>query len=50
MNYMYTLWLVSTNLTKNFRPFQKARCQKSDIKEVHNLKFRHDLSVVAHMI
>jgi len=31
INYMYTLWLGSTNFTKNFRQFQKPRCQKSDI-------------------
>ena len=49
MNYMYTLWLRSTNFPKSFRPFQKPRCQKSDIKEVHNLKFRHCLGVEAHM-
>ena len=29
---------------------KKTRCQKIDIKEVHNLKFRHCLGVVAHMI
>jgi len=50
MNYMYTLWLGSTNFPKSFRPFQKPKCQKSDIKEVHNLQFRHCLGVVAHMI
>jgi hypothetical protein len=35
---------------KPFRPFQKPRCQKSEIKEVHNLKFRYCLRVVAHKI
>ena len=50
INYMYTLWLGSTNFAKSFRPFQKPRCQKSDIKEVHYLKFRHGLRVAAHMI
>ena len=48
MNYMYTLRLGSTNFPKSFRPFQKPTCQKSNIKEVHSLKFRHCLCVVAH--
>ena len=30
--------------------FQKPSCQKSDIKEVHTLKFRHCPGVVAQMI
>jgi hypothetical protein len=48
MNYMCTLWLGSSNFPKSFRPFQKPRSQKSNIKEVHKLKFRHCLCVVAH--
>jgi len=32
--------------SKNFRPLQKPSCQRSDIMEVHNLKFRHRLGVV----
>ena len=48
MHYMYTLRLRSTNFPKTLRPFQKPRWQKSDIKEVHNLKFRHCLDVVGH--
>ena len=47
MNYMYTLRLGSTNFPKSFTPFQKPRCQKSDTKEVHNMKLRHCLGVVA---
>ena len=48
MNYIYTLWLGSTDIPKTSRPFQKPRCQKRYIKEVHNLKFRHCIGVVAH--
>jgi hypothetical protein len=44
MNYRYTLWLGSTDFSKTLRPFQKPRCQKSDIKRVHNLKFKHCVS------
>ena len=45
---MYTLRLGSTNFPKTFRPFQKPRCQKSDIREVHIMKFRHCLDIVGH--
>ena len=44
------LCLGSTNFPKTFRPLQKHRCQKSDIQEVHSVKFRHSLGFVAHMI
>jgi len=47
MNYMYTLWLGSTDIPKTSRPFKKPRCQKRHIKEVRNLKFRHCIGVVA---
>ena len=50
MNYMYTLWLTSTDFLKTLRPSQKLRCQKCDIKGIHNLKFRHWLGVAAHKI
>jgi hypothetical protein len=50
MNYMYTLWLGAKNVPKTMRPFQKRGCWKSDIKEVHKLKHRHSLDVLAHMI
>jgi len=50
MNYTYTLWLGSINFPKAFSPFQKPRCQKSYIKGVNILKFRHWMGVVAHMI
>ena len=33
--------------SKNVRPFQKPRCQKNDIKKVHNLTFRRCIGVVA---
>jgi hypothetical protein len=34
---------------ETLRPFQKPSIQKSDIKEVQNLKYRHSLGVVAYM-
>jgi hypothetical protein len=46
MNYMYTQWLGSTDFPKTLKPFQKPRCQRSGIKEVHNLNFRHCLGVL----
>jgi hypothetical protein len=36
--------------SKSLRPFQKPWIQKSDIKEVQNLKYGHRLGVAAHMI
>ena len=33
--YMHTLWLGSTKFPKPLKSFQKPRCQKSDIQEVH---------------
>ena len=48
MDELYTLRLGSAIFPKSFRPFQKPRSQKSNIKEVHSLKFRHCLCVVAH--
>jgi hypothetical protein len=50
MNYMNTLWLGNTNFPETLRPFKKPWIQKSDIKEIQNLKYRHSLGVVAHMI
>jgi len=50
MNYMYTLWLWSTNFPKSFRPIQKPWIQKSDTTEFQNLKYRHSLGVLAHMV
>ena len=47
MNYMHTLWLGPQIFLKPLKPFQKPRCSKSDINEVH-LKFRHCMGVVAH--
>jgi hypothetical protein len=47
---MYTLRLRSTNFPKTLRPFQKPRWQKSDINEVHNLKFRQCVGVVTHTL
>jgi len=43
MNYTYTLWLGPIHFPKTFKPFQKPRCQKIDILEVHNLNIRHCL-------
>ena len=50
MNYMYTLLLGSTDFPKTLMPIKKPRCQRSDIKEVHNLNFRHCLGVLAYGI
>jgi hypothetical protein len=50
MNYMFTLWLGSTNFPKTVQLFLKPRCQNSDINEVHNLKFRQCLGVVAQKV
>jgi hypothetical protein len=47
---MYTLWLEFTYFPKMLRSFKKTWIQKSDIEEVQNLKYRHNLGVVAHMI
>jgi hypothetical protein len=38
----------ATNFAKPLRPFQKHWIQKSDMKQVQNLKYRHSLGVVAH--
>ena len=35
---------------KTFRTFRNPRCWKSDIKDIHNLKFRHYLGILTHMI
>ena len=48
MNYTYTLWWRSANFPKSLRPFKKPTCQQSDIKKLHNLKFRQCVGVVAH--
>ena len=45
--YVHTM-AGSTDFPKHLKPFQKPRCQKSDKKEVHNLKFRYCVGVVAH--
>jgi len=50
MNYTYNLRLGSTYFPKTVRPFQKLWIQKSDIKEVQNLKYTHCLRFVVHMI
>jgi hypothetical protein len=50
INYMYTLWLGSTNFPRTLRPFQKPGCQKSDKKDVHNLNFRHCQGVLVHVL
>jgi hypothetical protein len=50
MSYIYTVWKVSTNCTKALRTFKKPRGKKSDMKKVHNPKYRHSLGVDANII
>jgi len=51
MNYIYTLGLGSTKIfQKPYGQLRKTMDEKRNIKEVHNLNYRHCLAVVAHII